>query len=143
MEWLNIIMRWLHLASVITLVGTVVFLRLIIKPAIGNFSEETRLSVLSSFQYRLKILLHSAITGILISGLYNAHVIWKTTESTYHNMLLVKILLVLVVLILAIFSVSGSSTENQYFSKKTQGLTLSLVLAVIIIALSAFLRSLH
>ena len=83
------------------------------------------------------------ITGILISGLYNAHVIWKTTESTYHNMLLVKILLVLVVLILAIFSVSGSSTENQYFSKKTQGLTLSLILAVIIIALSAFLRSLH
>ena len=143
MEWLNIIMRWLHLASVITVVGTVVFLRLIIKPSIGKFSEETRLSVLNSLQYRLKILLHSAITGILISGLYNTHLIWKTTESSYHNVLLVKIVLAVIVLILAIFSVSGSSTKNQYFSKKTQGLTLSLILAVIIIALSAFLRSLH
>ena len=104
MEWLNIIMRWLHLASVITVVGTVVFLRLIIKPAIGNFSEEKRLSVLNSLQYRLKILLHSAIAGILISGLYNTHLIWKTTESTYHNMLLFKILLALIVIILAIYS---------------------------------------
>ena len=136
-------MRWLHLASVITVVGTVVFLRLIIKPAIGNFSEEKRLSVLNSLQYRLKILLHSAIAGILISGLYNTHLIWKTTESTYHNMLLFKILLALIVIILAIYSVSGSSTKNQYFSKKTQGLTMSLIIAVIIIALSAFLRSLH
>lgn len=143
MEWLSLIMRWLHLASVITIVGTVVFLRLIIKPVLGKFSEETRLSVLSGFQYRLKILLHSAITGILISGLYNAHLVWKTTGSTYHTMFLVKMLLALIVLIAAILEVTGSSTKNQYFSKNTKRLTLSLILAVIIIALSAFLRSLH
>jgi len=143
MDWLDLLMRWLHLTSVIILLGAIVCLRLVLNPILAKVSEENSLSGIQAVQIRLKLLVHSSIAGILVSGLYNTHLMWRTTISPYPTVYLVKILLVLVVLVVSFFATTGLSKWPERFSQCTRWLNLALGLAMVIVALSAYLRILH
>ena len=143
MDWLDLLMRWLHLASIILLLGTIVCLRLLLNPILVKISEENPLSGIKTVQIRLKLLVHSSIAGILVSGLYNTHLMWRTAISPYPTVYLVKILLVVVVLVVSLFVAAGLSKWPERFSQCTRWLNLALGLGMVIVALSAYLRILH
>lgn len=143
MEWLSLLMRWLHILSVAIVIGSTAFLRLVLQPGLANVSEESRRIFLQGIKTRLTILLHSAVAGVLVSGLYNTHLAWQTSLSPYPVIYAVKILLALVVLAVAILAFARRSPESDPPSLRTRWLTLGLSLGLVVMALSAYLRTLH
>ena len=91
MEWLNLLMRWLHLVSVAVLIGSAAFVVLVLRPALAAQSPESRRDFFLSLKIRLKMLVHGSIAGILVSGLYNTHLGWKTALAPNLGVFLTKV----------------------------------------------------
>ncbi len=136
-------MRWLHIFSVITTVGATVFLRLAMLPALAAIADETRKEVTQSLSRRLRVLIHAALGGILLSGFYNTRLLSKTAVPPYGIVYAVKMALSLIVFVVAILVTSGSLRYADFQANWRKWLGLNLALAVIIVALSAALRYLH
>jgi hypothetical protein len=110
---LPISMRWLHIASVIVLLGGVFYARF----AVGEMA--------ASF----KPVIYAVIGGILVSGLYN-FLTKPSYPPHYHMWFGIKILLALHVFAAAILYKPG----------KQRALTGIVISGAMIVAISAFLR---
>jgi uncharacterized membrane protein len=119
MTAVNLLMRWLHIFSVIAAVGATVFLRLVLIPSMAEIKDEARAQLMKSLAGRLRKLIHSAIGGILLSGLYNTH------------------------FLIAIFLTSSRPKWAAFQANRKKWLAVNLALAALIVALSALLRMLH
>jgi hypothetical protein len=140
---LNLIMRWLHIFSVIAAVGATVFMRFVLVPSLVNLNDETRTQFLKNLAAKLRILIHSAIGGILLSGLYNTHLLWKSSIAPYGLIYTVKVTLALVVFLIAIFLTSTNPKRAAFQANRKKWLAVNVFLAIIIVLLSAVLRTLH
>jgi hypothetical protein len=140
---LNLIMRWLHIFSAITAVGATIFLRLVLIPSLTGLPDEARALLLKNMSGRLRTLIHSAIGGIIISGLYNTHVLWKTSIAPYALVYVVKVSLALIIFIVAILLTSSRPKWAAFQANRKKWLAVNVILAVIIVALSSYLRVLH
>jgi hypothetical protein len=108
-----IAMRWLHIASVIVLIGGVFYARM----AVGDMD------------LRFKPLAYTAIGGILVSGLYNF--LSKTVYPPHYHMWFgIKILLVLHVFAVILL----------YRGGKPRSLTGVVISGAVIVAISGYLR---
>ena len=56
MEWLNLLMRWLHLVSVAVLIGSAAFMVVVLRPALADRTRESRRDFFLSLKIRLKML---------------------------------------------------------------------------------------
>jgi hypothetical protein len=139
----NLFMRWLHIFSVVSAVGATLFLRLVLIPSMAEIKDEARAQLMKSLAGRVRKLVHGAIGGILLSGLYNTHLLWKTSVAPYGMIYGIKIVLALVVFLIAIFLTSSRPKWAAFQANRKKWLGLNLVLAAVIIALSAILRMLH
>ena len=109
---LPIAMRWLHLASVIVLLGGIFYARV----AIGELSQG------------FKPVAYAAIGGILVSGIYNF--LSKTGLSTNYQVWFgIKMLLVLHVF-----------TTTILYRSKQRLLTGMVIVGAVIVAISGYLR---
>jgi hypothetical protein len=109
---LHIAMRWLHIASVIVLLGGIFYGRL-----------------LGGLDPRFKNVAYTAIGGILASGLYNF--MSKTSfPEHYHMWFGIKVLLALDVLAVAAL----------YSKGKEKSLTRAVIFGAAIVAISGYLR---
>ncbi|MGO4880949.1 MAG: hypothetical protein ACLP59_09025 [Bryobacteraceae bacterium] len=70
-EALGIFMRWLHIASVATLVGGMVYGWLVLVPATGVLAEQARKALVDKTAALYRPLVFAAIPALLISGGYN------------------------------------------------------------------------
>jgi hypothetical protein len=143
MTALNIFMRWLHIFSVIAAVGATVFMRFVLIPSLTGLNEEARSALQKNLKPRLQILVHGAIGGILLSGLYNTHLLWRTAVSPYGYMYALKMLLAFTVFLIAIFLTSSNPKRAAFQANRKKWLGVSFVLAALVVILSACLRSLH
>ena len=143
MTAVDLLMRWLHIFSVITAVGSTVFLRFVLIPSMAEIGNESRAELMKSLSGRLRKLIHGAIGGILLSGLYNTHVLWKTSIAPYGIVYAIKVTLALVVFMIAIFLTSSRSKWAAFQANRKKWLGINLGLAALIVALSALLRMLH
>ena len=139
----NLVMRWLHIFSVITAVGGTVFLRLVLVPALADFDSELRGRLLKSMAPKIRVLIHSAIGGLLLSGLYNTHLLWKTAVPPYGLIYTLKIILALAVILIAIFLTSSNPKRSAFQTNRKKWLAINLGLGALIVFLSAYLRTLH
>jgi uncharacterized membrane protein len=143
MQTLDLFMRWLHIFSVITAVGSAIFMLFVLLPSLASFRDEERVSIAKNVAGRARIWIHIAITGILISGLYNLHKVWSKTVFPYGFIFILKLVLAMIVFTVAILLTSSSPQRAAFQANRKTWLTLNVGLAAIIVALSAFLRSLH
>jgi uncharacterized membrane protein len=132
-EALNVIMRWLHISSVVTLVGGIVYGRLVVWPAMQSLAPEVRKPFDESVSGRFRPLVFSATAGLLMSGMYN---IFSNPGHSprYHMLLGIKFLLVLHVFAVAILV---TQPHNQ---RRGRMMTGTLISGLIIVAISAYLR---
>src|SRR5947209_7469813 len=110
---LPLAMRWLHISSVVILLGGVFYARMVV----GDIGK------------RFKPLAYAAIGGILVSGTYN-FLSKSKFPPHYHAWFGVKILLALHVFAVMIL----------YREGKTRSLTGVVISGALILAISAFLR---
>jgi uncharacterized membrane protein len=143
MAILNLIMRWLHLFSAITAVGSSVFLRVALLPTALRLSNEARSALLEGLAKPVRLLIHASIGGLLLSGLYNTHVQWATAVFPYPLIYAIKVSLALTIFVVAILLTSSDPRWAAFQANRKKWLTLNVALAAVLVALSAYLRTLH
>jgi len=133
---LNVIMRWLHISSVVVLVGGVLYARLVIVPALVSLPTQDQETLGDAMAARYRSLLYLAMLFLLGTGIYN-FVMNLGRGPLYQALLGIKLSLVL-----HVFAV-GTLIVKPKNVKRARQMTGLLISGLIIIAISAVLRQLH
>ena len=128
-----VIMRWLHIASMATLIGGMIFGRWVMSQAAEGLSPDSRESFLDRAAMLYRPLVFTAIAGLLFSGCYNILTNLGHTPL-YHMLLGIKLLLVMHVFAVAILI---ARPHNPRRARMMAGAAIS---GLAIIAISAYLR---
>ncbi len=133
---LNVIMRWLHISSVVVLVGGVLYARLVIAPALVSLPTQDQQTLGDAMAARYRSLLYLAMLFLLGTGIYNFFMNLGR-GPLYQSLLGIKLLLVL-----HVFAVGGLIVKPKN-AKRARQMTGIVISGIIIIAISAVLRQLH
>src|SRR5439155_242942 len=143
MELVNVILRWLHIASAVVLLGGFLLIALAVEPALRGKPEWEALS--EAIRRRYKRISHTAIGLLLITGFYNylelavpkARAAGIAAE--YNGVMGIKILLAL-----AVIGISIALLSPLRLSQESRGrwLMVNAVLGLAVLAAGAFLRRL-
>jgi uncharacterized membrane protein len=132
---LGVCMRWIHIASVVTLIGGFIYARFVFAPAIASAppSEQNRLSAVAQSAFRP--LLFIVVATVLISGAYN-YATKTSYPPGYHMWMGIKLLLVLHILSSAILDTTRAPNPAKS-SRTALGIVISGLLAI---AIADYLR---
>src|SRR5260370_32520201 len=131
---LAVCMRWIHITSIVTLIGGFIYARFALAPVLATLgeSEGGRLSrrVVESF----RPLLYTVLVTALGSGLYN-YLNKSIYPRHYHMWIGIKFLFVLHIFAVAILYTLPDASE----AKRSPWLTAMVIGVVIALAISAYL----
>lgn len=134
---LAVFMRFLHISSVVALIGGFIYARLAVWPALASFGAAESPALIEAMAARFRGLLYTLLATTLISGLYN-YLSKSAYPPHYHMVIGIKFLFVL-----HIFAVSILYTMPQADpAKRRRWLTGMAISGLIVIAISAVLRGL-
>ena len=132
-EALGIFMRWLHIASVVTLIGGMLYGWLVLVPAAGVLAADARKALAERTAALYRPLVFGAMCALLLSGAYNL-LTNPGHHLRYYILLGIKLLLVAHVFSVGILLV----TKNpEHRGRLFAGSAIS---GLIIILISAYLR---
>ena len=139
---IDVLSRIVHLGTVIALIGGSVFTLLVLMPSARQLADETHDQLAAAVQSRWKRFVHIGVTLILVSGLYNyvQAVPNHKGDSLYHALLGIKMLLALVVFFIAAALVGRSPALESIRQNRVRSLSLVVLLATIIVAISGFVK---
>jgi uncharacterized membrane protein len=133
---LNVTMRWLHIISVVVLIGGVLYGRLVMVPAMRALPAAEQDTLGEAMAARFRSLLYLAILLLIGTGTYNLF-LNLGRGPVYQALLGIKMLLALHVFAVGILIVRPGNPKR---ARQMTGIAIS---GVIIIAISAVLRQLH
>lgn len=143
---LAIVVRWVHLLSVVVAIGGTIFMRFVLMPSAQEaLTPDVRTALHAKLITRWKRVVHICIALLIITGSFNFYVTFGDGVKAlpYHPIFGVKLILAFSVFFLA-SALSGSSPgfagirEN---SKKWSAVLIAL--AVLAIMLSGVLKAIH
>jgi hypothetical protein len=146
--WFNVLTRWLHVASAVVGVGAFVFLGLVLYPALKAQDAAVRQAVTGQVLPRVRRLVHWALGLLLLTGFYNYLVVSipkvraEGIGSLYHPVIGIKILLALALFGTATAALSFAPVSDNMQARRERWVTVNIIMAVVILLLSAFLRRL-
>jgi len=133
---LNVLMRWLHITSVVTLIGGVLYARFVLAPVLHSMPAKEQETMGDALAARYRSLLFLVILLLTATGLYNM-ILNINQGKLYQSLLGIKLLLVLHVFAVGILIVRPKNP------KRTRQMTGLVISGLVIIAISAVLRQLH
>jgi uncharacterized membrane protein len=132
---LAVLMRWLHIISVITLLGGMIYARYVLAPALTGLPEGEKNNILARSAENFRSLILVTVFIILLSGLYNLFT-KPNIPAGYHMWFGIKILFVLHIFAVS-FLLARSSVSEEKRNRLMTGVVASGILVTI---LSAWLR---
>jgi uncharacterized membrane protein len=132
---LGVCMRWIHIASVVTLIGGFIYARFVFAPALASAAPAERNSLVAAAQSAFRPLLFIVIATVLISGAYN-YATKASYPPGYHMWMGIKLLLVLHIVSSAILD-STRAPNPEKSSRTALGIVISGLLAI---AIADYLR---
>ena len=125
---LSIIMRWMHLSSMATLLGGILYWRLVLTPASQALPADALAALGDKAATIFRPLVWASIGGLLVSGVYR-FLTAPSPPPIYHMIFGIKMLLALHVFAVAILiSQPGNKKRNrQMFGAAVSGLTVILI----------------
>jgi uncharacterized membrane protein len=129
-EILTALMRWIHISSVVALIGGILYARFVMTPAGQTLAADARNMLDEAAAVRFRPVVFTAITGLVLSGIYNF--LSKPGHSVlYHALFGFKILLALHVFSVAILVTAPKNPRRarQLFGAAISGLTIVLISA--------------
>jgi uncharacterized membrane protein len=127
-EILTAIMRWVHISSVVTLIGGIVYARLVMIPAARSLSPEARTVLDESAAAHFRPAAFAAMAGLVLSGIFNY--LAKPGHSVLYSALFgVKMLLVLHVFSVAMLATARKNPRRarQLFGAAISGLAIVMI----------------
>jgi uncharacterized membrane protein len=143
MDLLTILSRWAHIIAAVTAVGGAFFMRLVLLPAARDtLSDENHGQLQQAVLKRWKMIVHTAIALLIISGGYNLYLSMQDhiSQGTYHMIFGVKLLGALAVFFLAIALTGKSAAFAPIRQQRIRWTGIVCVLGLLIIMLSGILR---
>jgi uncharacterized membrane protein len=92
-EALGVIMRFVHIASMATLLGGFLFERMAAWPGWRTLAEAERKAVDEAVAAHFRVMVYAAISGLIVSGAYNL-LSYPGHSTRYYLVLCIKLLLV-------------------------------------------------
>ncbi len=156
MTFLPALIQWIHVGSVVLLIGGFFFLRVILLPAAKVLPENQQPKLLEAAFRRFRIVIWSALLTILFSGVYNFIAFLRSTgslsqdpaielaqdPSTYILVLGVKLFIVFIIFTFGVLLTFPYPVFAPIQKQPAPWLNLTLILGLIVIFLSALLRRL-
>lgn len=140
---LHIISRFVHIGSVILLLGGVVYAHQILVPAVNSLPETYRGEVAAQTQRRYRSTLFTLLVLIVVSGLYNFFTYAGPKHTaTYQMWFGIKILLVAHIAASAILWATSPFGDIAVAGKGKRRLLSIAISGFIVVLISAYLRSL-
>lgn len=141
-DFIAVLSRWLHIGSVIVLVGGTVFMRYVLMPASEPLEPAEHEKLRDRIMNRWKALVHGLIAILVLTGIYNIINRFQTGKPvvTYHILLTVKILLALFILFVASALVGRSKGLQPLRDNRKRWLTINIAIAAIVLLISNLLR---
>lgn len=149
---LKALMQWIHVGSVVLMLGGFFFFRVVFLP-IANRSADPA-ALISSALRRFSGIVWTALLTVLTSGLYNFITFFRAARagstvnpiasdySLYIFVLGIKLFIVFLIFTLAIFLTFPYPVFEVYQKKPAPWLNLTVILGLVVIFLSAYLRRL-
>lgn len=144
-EVIQVLSRWIHVGTVIVLIGGMAFQRFVLLPSAAELPDAEHDKLRAAVLGRWKKFVHMGIGLLLLSGFYNylgaptpaaPPISWKL----YHPLVGTKILLALVLFALSSGMVGRSNAFAGLRANPKRTLTIMLTLAAVIIGISGFLK---
>ena len=139
---LDVLSRIIHVGTVITLIGGSAFTLFVLMPSAKQLTEEAHDQLAAAVKSRWKRFVHIGVLLILISGFYNYFqaIPNHNGDGLYHALIGTKILLAFVVFFIAAALVGKSPKLEPIRQNKKKWLTILLLIATTIIAISGFVK---
>jgi uncharacterized membrane protein len=137
-HWLS---RFIHIGSVVLFIGATFYARQVLVPVLNALPESTRMSSAAGAQLRFRAILWTLLVLIVGSGIYNFFV-GPAHTPVYHAWFGVKMLLVAHILATAILWGTSPYGDIALAGKGKHRLASVTISGVLVIAISAYLRSL-
>lgn len=142
---MDIISRWLHIAAAAVAVGGLAYARFVVFPSLQILNEDVRAMLSAQFSARLKPIALSAIVALFLSGAYNLYRVLDRgiVDTSYHIVFGIKFLLafhLFAMLFLLSAPPSGDAARDARRPRLMFGAVMS---GLVILALGAYLRTLH
>jgi uncharacterized membrane protein len=132
-EGFAISLRWLHIASMTTLLGGMIFWRLVLARASADMAMAARGPLFERIAAAFRPLVFASIAGLVVSGIIN-FLMTPGHSKRYHALFGVKMLLALHVFAVAIVMVQPNNP------RRTRLATGAMISGLIILLISAWLR---
>jgi uncharacterized membrane protein len=130
---LGVMMRWLHYSSLTTLIGGILYGRLVMVPASAVLAPDERKALADRAAVAFRPFVLAAICGLVFSGLYNI-LTHPGHGPTYQALLGIKLLLALHVFTVALLIVRPGQPRR---ARMMTGVAVS---GLAIIAIAAYLQ---
>ncbi len=132
---LGVSMRWIHIVSVVILVGGFLHARFVMAPALAALPQPEREAAGKNAVARFQPLLLTVLVTALGSGAYN-YASKDTYPPTYHIWMAIKLLLVLHIYVSAILYAVRESNE----AKRNRTALSITITGLIVIGIADYLR---
>lgn len=139
---IDVLSRLVHVFTAVTLVGGSVFTLWVLFPSAAKLDDASRAGLLEGISTRWRRFVHGGVALFLISGFYNYFkaMPMHRGDGLYHMLVGTKMLLALGVFFIAAALVGRSPGLAGMRNKRHWWLTILVSLAVLIVAISSFLK---
>jgi cytochrome bd-type quinol oxidase subunit 2 len=131
-EMLGVIMQWVHFSSLATLIGGILYGRLVMVPSTAALAKDEREALADRAAAAFRPFVLAAICGLIVSGVYNM-LTHPGHTAKYHILLGIKLLLALHVFTVALLI---THSGNPHRARMMTGVAIS---GLVIIAIAAYL----
>jgi uncharacterized membrane protein len=139
----HVLFRFLHIGSVILFLGGVIYARQVLVPVLNTLPEDVRMAAAAGSQLRFRNTLYVLMVLIVGSGLYNFFSYAGPPHGQgYQVWFGIKMLLVAHVLASAVLWATSPYGDVTVAGRSKRRLLSMTVSGIIIVAISAYLRSL-
>lgn len=139
----HLIFRFLHIASVILFLGSVFYARQVLVPVLNVIPDSIRMPSGAGAQFRFRAILWILLAIIVLSGLYNFLTYSGPKHTTAYQIWFgIKMLLVAHILASAILWGTSPYGDVAVAGKGKHRLASITISGLIVVAISAYLRSL-
>ena len=148
MMFLKSLIQWIHVGSVVLMIGGFFFFRVVLIPIANRFPDPK--TIISYALRRFSGVVWTTLLTVLISGVYNFISFFRTARATaqetevdyslYILILGIKFFIVFLIYTLAVVLTFPYPVFEGFQKKPTPWLNITIVLGLTIIFLSAFLR---
>jgi uncharacterized membrane protein len=146
MDYLFLILRWLHIISSIIVVGGVFYYRIAVLPAIESLPDAQRDSLTAGMRRNWAMLARLAILLLLVTGLTNMILVPKNYDfaeegrKAFNILIGIKFLLALPIFFIVDMLNGRSATAQRFRQKSRMWLNLAVFLSIVVIVIGGYVR---